>query len=154
MLLSVTTPLACAVRDCFNLLEAKEICLVPSSHRRMRKIDAWNSYPSVSPCSPTEEVRSNITWCCNALFVFSFLLPIAEVDFFYKLAPFPSLLFIWAKWTLFWIRWPVFCGSFFWLHPDSRFNRIDRICIPLNYTFFRKPTCKGHRGKRVWPKAI
>jgi hypothetical protein len=61
MLLSVTTPLACAVRDCFNLLEAKEICLVPSSHRRMRKIDAWNSYPSVSPCSPTEEVRSNIT---------------------------------------------------------------------------------------------
>jgi hypothetical protein len=40
-------------------------------------------------------------------------------------------------------------------HPDSRLNRIDRILIPLRYTFFiGSLTEKNSEVKRAWPRAI
>jgi hypothetical protein len=40
-------------------------------------------------------------------------------------------------------------------HPASRFNRIDRILIPLRYTFFfRSSTEKNSEVKRIRPRVI
>jgi hypothetical protein len=40
-------------------------------------------------------------------------------------------------------------------HPISRLNRIDRILIPLRYTFFfGSPPVKNSGVKRVWPGVI
>jgi hypothetical protein len=40
-------------------------------------------------------------------------------------------------------------------HSNSRLNRIDRILIPLRYTFFSgSPPVKNFGVKHAWPRAI